>query len=85
MCDQQRPRPACTCAFASRLNILLTEHHLESLSFKIKQASHARFKIHVPHCWKLHVAALLSKGLELLSAIDKSSSDGRWPIFRTSV
>ena len=32
MCDQQRLRPAF--AFAIRLNILLTEHHLGFLSLK---------------------------------------------------
>ena len=45
-------------AFASRLNILLTEQHLEFLSLTggytdSSESVYAK----MPHCWKSHVAA----------------------------
>ena len=45
-------------AFASRLNILCTEQHLEFLSLKgaCKGLSESTL-VKTPHCWKSHVAA----------------------------
>ena len=45
-------------AFASRMNIILTEHHLEFLSLKggFKGLSESTL-VKMPHCWKSHVTA----------------------------
>ena len=45
-------------AFASRLNKLLTEHHLEFLSLKggCTDTSESTV-VKMPHCWKSHVTA----------------------------
>ena len=65
----------CICslirAFASRLNILsvqlLTEHHLEFLSLKGGcTGSSESTLVKIPHCWKSHVTAHITK-LEIVS------------------
>ena len=68
MCDQQSIRSACAYAQSDQslclsleysLSVkLLTEHHLEFLSFKggctgLSESIHVK----MPHCWKSHVTA----------------------------
>ena len=71
MCDQQRLRPACAYAqsdqrlcmsLAYSMSVkLLTEHHLEFLSFKHVKGgcggSSESTLVKMPHCWKSHVVA----------------------------
>ena len=70
MCDQQSLRSACAYA-QSDLRLcksleyfmtvkLLTEHHLEFLSFKGGWTGLSESTlVKMPHCWKSHVTALL--------------------------
>ena len=64
--DQPAHSRSLISAFASRLNILtvklLPEHHLEFLSLKggytcSSESTHVK----MPHCWKSHVMAQLSR------------------------
>ena len=68
MCDQQRLRPACTCAQSDQSHCkplenymtvkLLTEHHLEFLSLTGgRTGSSESIHVKMPHCWKSHVTA----------------------------
>ena len=68
MCDQQSPRSACTYAQSDQSLFrsleyfmtakLLTEHHLEFLSFKGGcTGSYESTLVKMPHCCKWHVAA----------------------------
>ena len=70
MCDQQSLRSACAYAQSDQslcLSIeysttvkLLTEHHLEFLSFKGGCANSSESTlVKMPHCWKSYVAAHL--------------------------
>ena len=70
MWDQQRLRPACAYAQSdqslcssldySMIVKLLTEHHLEFLSFKGGcTGSIDSTPVKMPHCWKSHVTAHL--------------------------
>ena len=57
--DQPEITRSLIRAFASRLNKLLTEHHLEFLNLKGGcTGSHASTLVKMPHCWKSHVTAL---------------------------
>ena len=68
MCNQQRLRSACAYAQSDQrlcLSLeysmtvkLLTEHHLEFLSFK---GSSEYTIVKMPHCWQSHVAAQIFK------------------------
>ena len=68
MCDQQILRPACAYAQSdqslcqsleySMIIKLLTEHHLEFLSFKGGCTGLSEsIPVKMPHCWKSHVVA----------------------------
>ena len=68
MCDQQRLRSACAYvqsdqSLCSSLEYsmsvkLLTEHHLEFLSFKGGcTGSDESTLVEMPHCWKSHATA----------------------------
>ena len=81
-----RPAKAQTSlirAFADRLSILLTKHHLEFLSLKrCCTCSSESTLVKMPHCWKSHVTVHL---LTLVSYRSKLSlnplANGLWSIF----
>ena len=72
MCDQQSLRSACAYAQTDQIHCmsleysmdfkLLTEHYLEFLSLKggFTGLSESML-VKMPHCWKSHVTAQLSK------------------------
>ena len=65
--DQPAHTHSLIRAFASRLSMLLTEHHLEFLSLKggcicSCESTH----VLMPHCWKSHALA----NLKLLPAVN---------------
>ena len=70
-------KPAHMCslirAFASRLNILLTEHRLEFLSLKGDCTGSSESKLaKIPHCWKSHVTAKIYHLVQELRAISQT-------------
>ena len=66
--DQPAHMRSLIRAFVSRLNILLTEHHLEFLSLKGDCAgSPESALVKMPHCWKSHVMAHIFSSTASLS------------------
>ena len=58
--DQPAHTRSLIRAFASRLNILLAEHHLEFLSLKgCCTGLSESVLVKIPHCWKSHVVTQL--------------------------
>ena len=56
--DQPAHTRSLIRAFASHLNIVLTEHHLEFLSLKgCCTGSSESIPVKIPHFWKSHAAA----------------------------
>ena len=74
--DQPAHMRSLIRAFASRLNILLTEHHLEFLSLKGSlRGSSASTHVKMPHCWKSHAIAQFFTSL-WQTVSDKCSESG---------
>ena len=76
MCDQQSLRSACANAQSDQSLCksleysvtvkLLTEHHLEFLSFKEGcTGSYESTLVKMPHCWKSHIVAQLLKLMDM--------------------
>ena len=81
--DQPAHMRSLIRVFASHLNILsvklLTEHHLEFLSFKGGcTGSSESTLVKMPHCWKSHVAA--HKGGHIVLGADPVDLGARFSI-----